>query len=240
MTGNASPARRRSVTLAGKEKVATDTYLLRFELPPGDSIHTVAGQYVTFLLERNGKSVTRSYSITSEPGSHAAFELVIKKVAGGFASNLLCDAPLGTAFTVLAPLGKFVVHDPGGRSALFVATGTGIAPFFPMVQALHRDRPQTDTTLVVGYRYPADIILNERWMRLSEAWPRFHLVNVLSRPDPEWAVKPRHVQEALRERFRDLSNFDVYICGAPEMVSDVQDLSVQLGASKDRIFVERY
>lgn len=227
-------------TLEGKQEIATDTYLLRYALPAAERLKFVPGQYVTFILDRNGKSVTRSYSFASEPDNGNHFELVIKRVKGGFASNLLCGAEVKTVFTVLLPLGKFVIHDPLSRKMLFVATGTGIAPFFTMIGTLQSEHPTTDTTLVVGYRYPTDIILNERWLEIARKWSNFHTVNVLSHPDPDWHGESGHVQDVVRKHFSDLSEHDVYICGVPEMVSEVQDLAISLGTPKDRVFVERY
>lgn len=240
MSAAAKFPHRTRATLEDKQSVATDTYLLRYRLPPTERLKFLPGQYVTFILDRGGKSVTRSYSFASDPDSGNSFELVIKKVENGFASNLLCGAPVGQEFTVLLPLGRFVVRDPLSRKALFVATGTGIAPYFTMIRALLAEHPEIDITLVVGYRYPADLILNDRWLAFARASPNFHLVNVLSRPDHEWKGESGHVQDVVRKLFQDLSQHDVYICGVPEMVSEVQDLAVSLGTPKERVFVERY
>ncbi|MCL4323877.1 MAG: FAD-dependent oxidoreductase [Candidatus Thermoplasmatota archaeon] len=240
MSAAAKFPHRSRATLEDKQLVATDTYLLRYRLPSSERLKFLPGQYVTFILDRGGKSVTRSYSFASDPDSGNSFELVIKKVESGFASNLLCGALVGQEFTVLLPLGRFVVHDPLSRKALFVATGTGIAPFFTMIRALLAEHPEIDITLVVGYRHPADLILNDRWLAFARASPNFHLVNVLSRPDHEWKGESGHVQDVVRKLFQDLSQHDVYICGVPEMVSEVQDLAVSLGTPKERVFVERY
>lgn len=231
---------RSQATLEDKQEIATDTYLLRYVLPPTEHLKFVPGQYVTFILDRSGKSVTRSYSFASDPDNGNHFELVVKRVKGGFASNLLCGAEVTSDFTVLLPLGRFVVHDPLSRKTLFVATGTGIAPFFTMIRALHTEHPSTDATLLVGYRYPTDVILNDRWLEIAREWSNFHIVNVLSHPDPDWHGESGHVQDVVRKYLHDLSGHDVYICGVPEMVSEVQDLAISLGTPKDRVFVERY
>ncbi len=240
MTGVASTPRRGETEIQEKREVATDTCLLRCSGPGKDPFHPLPGQYVTFRLQREGKPVTRSYSITSDPTPQPEFELVVKRVEGGLASNLLCDAAVGDRFNVILPLGKFAVHEPGDRQLLFVATGTGIAPFFPMVRSVRHRFPDTRTSLVVGYRYPADLILNDRWVDLAREWDRFQLLNVLSRPDAPWTGRSGHVQDVLGKDFPDLSHYDVYICGAPEMVTDVQSYAIDHGTPKDRVFVERY
>lgn len=235
---------KRRVRVLGNRIVAPLTHVLDFGVVEGGAFQFEAGQYITFYLTRGGANVTRSYSFYSEAGTVERFELLVKQVPGGFASTLLCglSATSTPDLSGLAPLGRFLLRPPGDRAVLFVATGTGLAPFRPMLAALRATSPETPVALVFGNRYREDIIADDDHRALERAWPSFRYVPVLSRPptDGSWTGGVGHVQATIRERFPDLAKSDVYICGLPEMVNEVQALALSLNCPKERVFVERY
>ena len=236
--------RRRELTLLGNVEVAPSIHVLTFGLAPGDSLQFVPGQYVTFYLQRQGKSVTRSYSIYSSANQHDRLSLLIKKVADGFASPYLCglSPEMRPTLSVLAPLGRFILHDPGDRTVVLVATGVGLAPFVPMLERLRSEHPGTTAWLFCGNRYVADIVDREELEGLTRQWPGFHFVPVISRPptDGSWTGAVGHVEEHVRARFPDLSRADVYLCGANPMVNQMQELVLGLRCPKDHVFVDRW
>jgi len=44
----------------------------------------------------------------------------------------------------------------------------------------------------------------------------------------------------IQRRFPDLSSFDIYVCGVPEMVNQAKELCARLKAPPQHIYVERY
>lgn len=54
-----------------------------------------AGQYISFLLEINGKATTRPYTICSNPkdalGKNSTYNILVKSVPGGAASNYILE-----------------------------------------------------------------------------------------------------------------------------------------------------
>lgn len=226
------------------EELAPSIHHLTFALETGDSIEFEPGQYVTFLLSREGRTLARSYSICSSADQHAGFSLLVKRVPSGFASGLLCGLSPGPdrPLTVLAPLGRFVLHDPGGRSVVMIATGVGLAPFLPMLERLHRDHPTTPTWLFWGNRYASELVFRNDIERLATRWPKFRFVPVVSRPptDGSWPGAAGHVEEHLRAQIPDLSSSDVYLCGANQMVGQTHELALELRASRSRIFADRW
>lgn len=220
--------------------VAREIHLLQFERTDGKDLEFSVGQYVTFYLDREGRHLTKSYSFASGPRPHDGFDLLVKRVAGGFGSNFLCDVAPGTTLTALLPLGKFTLHDNPGRQVLFLATGTGIAPFIPMLDELHARFPGAGVTLVVGSRFEGDLIFPDRLRALERSWGNFRYYPVLSKPPEGWRGETGRIQGVVRKYFPTLENSDVYICGVPEMVGEAQALALELKAPKDRIFVERY
>ncbi len=236
--------RKRQLTLVANEVVGPSIHILTFALDAGDTLEFVPGQYATFYLPKNGKTLTRSYSIFSSADLHDRLSFLIKEVPGGFGSGLLCglspaDRP---SLPALVPLGKFLLQDPGDRTVVLVATGVGLAPFVPMLERLRRDRPDTATWMFWGNRYEEDLVERATLEELARAWPSFHFVPILSRP-PEggnWKGAVGHVEEHVRSQFPDLFRCDVYLCGATPMVNQMQELSLELRCPQDRIFVDRW
>lgn len=236
--------RRRSLTLVSNVEVGPEIHVLTFELAAGDSMEFRPGQYVTFYLTHGGRSATRSYSIYSSSYRHDRVSLLIKRVPSGFASPFLCGrSPAARpAFTALAPLGKFVLTDPGDRTVVLVATGVGVAPFVPMLERIHDEHPQTPTWLFWGNRFEAELVDRAALSRLAAHWPSFRFVPILSRP-PEggsWSGAVGHVQEHVRARLPDLRSAEVYLCGATGMVNQMQALALELGCPNDRVHVDRW
>lgn len=238
------PPHRRELTLLSNEEVVPSVYLLTFGLDPEDPLVFEPGQYVTFHLRRDGKSAPRSYSICSSADRHDRVALLIKKVPGGFASPYLCGLSplLRPTLSALAPLGKFVLHDPGDRAVVLVATGVGLAPFLPMLEQLRRAGTARSVWLFHGSRFAADLVGRAELERLARDWTAFRYVPVLSRPpeDGSWAGAVGHVEEAVRARFPDLGAADVYLCGANRMVNQMRDLALALGAPKEHVHADRW
>lgn len=236
--------RKRDLILESNRIIAPSIHVLTFRTAPNDAIEFLPGQYVTFYLSRSGNSITRSYSFFSPAGMVDRFDLLIKQVPGGYGSTFLCGlAPAShPLLRGLAPVGRFLLKPPGGRTVVFVATGTGLAPFIPMLDDLRAHSSQTPTWLIFGERSLENLFYFDEMRALETAWPAFHFLPILSHPPPDesWHGGAGHVQDALRERFPDLSNSDVYLCGVPAMVNETQELALHLNCPKEHVFVERY
>ena len=87
------------------------------------------GQRIQLIREE----VDREYSLVSTPLDDT-ISLCVRLVEGGKLSSALSTAQQGDVFTFRGPLGYFTFI-PSPRQALFVATGTGIAPFVSMSRA---------------------------------------------------------------------------------------------------------
>jgi benzoate/toluate 1,2-dioxygenase reductase component len=115
-----------TLILRKRSRLAGDVYLLRFDRPPG--LRFVPGQYIRF----NPGGVYRDYTLICPPEG-AELEICLRRVAEGRFSPHLIEAPIGQRFTIEGPLGYFRFQgDP--RAAVFLATGTGVAPFLAFVR----------------------------------------------------------------------------------------------------------
>lgn len=143
----------------------------------------------------------------------------------GVASNYLCDLQPGDEIKVTGPNGKrFVLPvDHGAHDYLFMATGTGIAPFRGMVLDLLAQDSPSRITLVMGSPYASDLIYHHEFLALQERHPRFRYLPAISRERQADASPPMYVHDHL-VRSRDLlipmlesERTLIYVCGIAGM-----------------------
>ena len=92
------------------------------------------GQYVNIDVPGSGQH--RSYSFSSAPGE-SKISFLIKKIPGGVMSTWLESAQAGNKVELTGPLGSFYLRAVE-RPLLFLAGGTGLAPFLSMLEVLAR------------------------------------------------------------------------------------------------------
>src|SRR5581483_8533471 len=105
---------------------------LEFEVEEMNHFKFTAGQFVSMKALRDGREITRAYSIVSQPRSDNTFDVCLNRVQFGFFSNYLCDMEHGMRVKFHGPHGYFVPRQPI-RDSIFIGTGTGVAPLRSML-----------------------------------------------------------------------------------------------------------
>src|SRR4029453_9390646 len=106
------------------------------------------GQYATLWLTHRGETTARPYSIASSPSETRILEFYINLVENGHLTPSLWDPEVmhslksgreDASLAITGPKGRFVfdLNDP--RDLIFVASGTGLAPFISMTRKLNED-----------------------------------------------------------------------------------------------------
>ncbi len=237
----------RSARLTRSVLLSEKTKHLEFDIEELSSFDFVAGQFVSVREPRGDKFITRAYSIASPPRGNNTFDLCLNRVDEGFMSNYLCDRQVGDVVHFHGPHGLFVLK-PEVEDVVFVATGTGIAPFRGMAQHLfgwdgsgQHHHGGRNIWLVYGTRYPEDIYYREEFERMAAEQPNFHYICTLSRPPESWTGNRGYVQEHVRKIVGLRKDMHVYICGLNDMVSSMRGLLIdELGWDKKHVIFERY
>lgn len=147
----------------------------------------------------------------------------------GVCSNHLCDLRVGDPVMVSGPNGKsfLLPADPDAHDYLFVATGTGIAPFRGFVKEL-LERPGGPCTsriaLVMGAPYTNDLLYDDLFRELAAAHPNFTYHVAISRerrPDGRRGVYVDGlIDERMAEDFAPLlasKRTLIHVCGLAGM-----------------------
>jgi CDP-4-dehydro-6-deoxyglucose reductase len=223
-------------------ELAPETRHFEFEVQDVADFHFTPGQFVSILHNVDGKEITRAYSIASPRGSDNRFALCLNRVADGLISPYLFALKLGEEIEIGAPLGYFTLRHPGHR-AVFVATGTGIAPFRSMLLE-HLPKSELHLTLLFGARYEQGLLYREEFEELALRHSHFHVLTTVTRPDGDWKGRTgrvqAHLDEALQLASSDQDTIDVYICGLKEMVDDVRKDLKARGFDRKQIVYEKY
>ena len=209
-----------------------ETYVIRFTFENEPVFDFEPGQFISIFAEKDGKRISRPYSIASWPENKEHLELAIKVVEGGFMSNYLHRVAPGTKLAAIGPLGRFVIPEPIRQDTVLVATGTGVAPFVSMLGHIWKNHLDDglDFYVVFGVRYLYDLIYRDLFERWAKEHSNFHFYPTISRPEtPDWKGRVGYVQKILQEEIRDHANKQVYICGLHDMVEDVRNLCQRLG-----------
>ncbi len=209
-----------------------------FEAAEVDRLDFTPGQFISLTEELEGKRVTRAYSIASPPDGRR-FELCLNEVKEGRFSPYLFSMTPGELVEMKGPLGYFVPRNPMGDS-VFVATGTGIAPFRSMLRTPSVLDSGKQLHLIFGARYEHGLLYREEFEDLAKDFSNFHFTPTLTRPGPHWTGRTGRVQPVMKELIGDRRDIDVYICGLKEMVDEVRAILKEMGFDRKHIVYEKY
>ncbi|MCA9369931.1 MAG: hypothetical protein H6774_00380 [Pseudomonadales bacterium] len=233
------PPQRFIAKLEDKTIQSTKFTQFKFELVEPYRLDFLAGQYVSFKVSESGDR--RSYSICSSPDIKHGFELLVEILPDGLGSQYLNTLPFGSQVEILAPMGMFTLEKaPVATEYIFVATGSGVAPYFSMLQELlqvqHDTRP---ITLYWGLRYGEEMCWQDEFSLLAEAFENFTFHPVLSRPGEGWPLCSGRVTDCLSVHHIS-TEADFFLCGNKTMIADMTELLSQKGVVKTHIHTEQF
>ena len=177
------------------------------------------------------KLIQRPMSISSSADDLSEYEFFIRLVEHGGLTPLMWERTVGDAINLKGAKGKFLLQDDG-RTCLFVASGTGLAPFISMIETLRGRGQSRDVVLLHGVSYDYDLAWRTQLTDLANGggFP-LRYVGTVSRPQgsPEWTGCTGRVEAILADQLVEhgltAENTTMYLCGNPEMVSAVEEIA---------------
>jgi ferredoxin-NADP reductase len=219
-------------------ELAPEVRHFAFEVPELEHLHFTPGQFVSFTEILDGLKVTRAYSIASPPDGNR-FELCLNRVEEGRFSPYLFRMQPGDEIEMKGPLGGFVLRDPA-VDAVFVATGTGVAPIRSILLHELQRGTQRQYTFLFGVRQEGTLLYGEEFNALAARHPNFHFLPTLTRGSEDWKGLRGRVQQHLASVIGDRRDLHVYICGMKAMVEDVRTQLKEWGFDRKQIIYEKY
>lgn len=233
------------VELVASQRLSSTVKLLRFRFCGLDSFSYEPGQWLNLRLSQEKSANKRAYSIACMPQGQTPVEveLAVTNVADGVLSSALHAMQRGARAWVDGPHGFFTregsaLHEP----ALFIGTGSGVAPLRAMLQAAYADAPSAavPTTLLFGCRSQDDVLFRQEFETLAREQPSFQLCVTLSRPDAAWTGLRGYVQHHVASLIASRPARHVYVCGLSAMTGAVRQELKNLGLGRGVVHTERY
>lgn len=193
------------------------------------------GQFLTLRVpsDRTG-SVARCYSLSSSPHLDDDLIITVKRTAGGYASNWLCDNAFpGTRLTTLSPSGVFT---PKSLDAdlLMIAAGSGITPVMSIIKSALIAGTGT-SYLLYANRDASSVIFGAELADMMAEYPDRLVVD-------HWLESAMGLPtaEALTERLWPYTGFDAFLCGPTQFMKLARSAMVTAGMAERHIHTEIY
>jgi ferredoxin-NADP reductase len=201
--------------------IAPNTYLLSFE----KKFSFKAGQVIALSL--NPEDDPRLYSLCS--GEQDTIHQILFDVnPNGFLTPQLRQLSAGATIFISEPFGKFTSHH---ERAVWIATGTGIAPFVAMTKS----GQYPNKTLLHGSRTLDKFFFNTLFKdQLADQYLRF-----CTKEKSEGIFEGRLTQYLKSKNDLDTS-INYYLCGQVEMVIEVREILLSKGIPFNNIIAEIY
>jgi ferredoxin-NADP reductase len=166
------------------------------------------GQTLCFIHE----SMERYYSLLSTPAD-PTLALCVYHVPRGSFSPVLADAQIGTRLNITGPHGYFTFNR-SKRTPVFVATGTGIAPFVSMGRS-----GTTDFILLHEVEVAADLYYQDLFRKIASNYVPCLLQTSATKPLPPGAFRG-NAAGFIKTNLAP-AGYDFYLCGEREMTREV-------------------
>ncbi len=253
------PGLEPNATLADRHDLTGS--VARFTIRPDDGVPPFEpGQYFALGLTVDGKPLLRPYSTASARGETSQLEFLIRLVPDGAFTTRLWALGVGDRLRIGRPKGLFTLRPDDPRTHLFIATGTGLAPFLSMVETLVREdaeragRPGRTPAaapraiVVHGVAYVPELAYRDRLERLEALGVGVRYVPALSRPghpaNDGWTGLTGRIDAALGPVFEDHgidpADTVAYLCGNPEMIAAAERTLTERGLAAEAIVSEHY
>ena len=216
-----NPIELEEVIITQNQEISPDVHLISWKRTQ----HFVPGQVVKITLDR--AVPPRIYSVCSGNDDPEISVLFNIKEDGVLTPPLSAVIP-GMKIWATKPYGSF---KDGKKSAWWIATGTGIAPFYSMF----RSGMSENKTLIHGVRQ-----LNQFYFEDELEWAMGERYVRCCSQEQSCNAFPGRVTQYLSE-INDLpTDINYYLCGKAIMVVEVRDLLISRGVPYENILAEIY
>lgn len=236
--------------VVAKSAESADAVRIALDVPEAlrDEFSFLPGQHLPIQIERDGKTIRRTYSICSREGRWP-LEIGVRVQPGGvFSEYAANELAVGDALEVMPPTGRFHLPADGEKGGFHIAfaAGSGITPILSIVASLLRRDATTRVALFYGNRKQNTTMFIDDLFALKNRYPeRLQLHFVFSREEQEFDVAGGRLDAdkvaELHQRFCSGAEVsEAWVCGPDTMIGAVTDALVSLGIQPDCVHAERF
>jgi len=149
----------------------------------------------------------REYTLINAPDDEKLL-FCVRYIAAGRFTPMLAHSKLGSSLNLSAAAG-FFTYQTQEKSAIFVATGTGVAPFLAFARA-----GVANFTLLHGANQESDLIYRNKMSAVASEY-----VACITTSNSEKSYWKGRVTTYMEEHLQS-GNYDFYLCGNRDMIRD--------------------
>jgi len=226
-----------TVRVAEVVRETDDAHSLVLEPDAADleRFHYKPGQFLTVRVpsDRAG-GAARCYSLCSSPDLDEPMRIAVKRTAGGYGSNWLCDNVVaGSTLEVLRPSGTFTPRSLDG-DFLLCAAGSGITPVLSILKSVLHGGSGT-VTLLYANRDESSVIFRAELAALAATFPqRLVVIHWLE------SLQGLPSVEALARLAASYGGAVAYVCGPGPFMDAVTAALAEIGMPREHVHLERF
>ncbi|MFP4528628.1 MAG: 2Fe-2S iron-sulfur cluster-binding protein [Candidatus Kapaibacterium sp.] len=215
-------------------KETSDSASIFFEVPDDikEKFEYKHGQYLTVMLELEGRVERRAFSISTSPNENGLLGITVKATGDGFFSRyMISEVRAGDEIMVMPPMGNFTIDldEQNERIYIMLGGGSGITPLISILKTVMAAEPKSRIYLFYANRREEDIIFRENLDELMKKNPhRLEVIHILSQPSTGWIgpkgrLDSHRIIELLRKYAGDVINAaEYFICGPPGLMNQFE------------------
>jgi len=238
--------------LAYKKQLIPKTYFLTFKTE--QDFNFIPGQFFSLEVEPKTFRAYSTVQVNNNPpdffedskklpkltkGNYVSFMISTKP--GGKASKYFEEITPETSLNAVGPSGKFKLHT-SLKDKVFIATGTGLAPFVPMIKELLDKDPEYQIYLFFAVWNKESDFSKQFFKEYDNSnYPNFKIYTVVDEfkeEDLDEFHLGGRVTTEVPKIITDVKAFDFYLCGHPAMVASMNEVLLELGS--ETVFMEKF
>lgn len=223
--------------LVANDRLSDTALAFSIRLASRPSLGFLPGQYVN--VQVPGTDQARSFSFSSGPGEDEV-KFLIRNTSYGVLTTYLRDrAKIGDKISFNGPLGSFYLRKIE-RPVLFLAGGTGLAPFLSMLNKIEQDGGgEHPIHLIFGITNDADLVEVEKLEGYASRMSNFTFTCVVAAEESSYPNKGYVTHHMKPEHLND-GFVDIYLCGPPPMVDAVRKYLSDQGIEPASFYYEKF
>lgn len=226
------PAKSWPARIENTKVIADGTYDSTIKITSGNFSFT-AGQYVWVVLPElryeDPKGDRRAFSICSAPSDDNTFSIVFRDSQSGYKKTFR-ELPAGSQVSILGPFGSLALPEKPGAPVVFVAGGTGIAPFLSLSMTALTSGTTQNITLLYANSSKNKAVYRTELSQLSAKYKTFKVFERVGKVD--WNF--------LKRSSGDLTRTVWYIVGPRKMVEDTAKILYDHSIPEQNVRFEEY
>lgn len=220
--------------LLEKKLIAQQTEMFVFEnrvplvFKPGQFVSIQVG------MDANQNPILRSYSIASSAYDQKKLTLILRMMDDGAGTQFFRALLPHDSIRFTGPFGYFVNEPSHPGDIIYAATGTGIAPIYPMLQEILTKPCYNHIVLYWGLRHPEDLFFQNEFDLLCKEYPKLDIKVFYSQPPTGFLGQQGRIVKPLLEQVPSFQEPVFYLCGNGQMIQEIKTALQQKGINRKK------